>query len=210
MNDTMNDIKIASPKQLKWLKDLLTERDFSAFPADWVAVCERLIILFARCITEGYEAASLNVYLAANDGQPLTHDDFQRLLVKLQAAPKNNPTAAILGATVSAEQVPEGRYAVPTEEGALNKLAFYKVGRPTEGRWAGFVFVKLMLSDQEQRMSKATGDVVLAKIAAVGAKNASAAYGLEFKHCGVCGRGLTNDESRKIGIGPDCRAKMGW
>lgn len=110
----------------------------------------------------------------------------------------------------AADVVPEGRYAVPTEDGALNKLAFYKVDRPTEGKWAGYVFVKLMLSDNEQRMSKAAGAAILAKIAQVGAANASAAYGREFKHCGVCGRGLTNDESRKVGIGPDCRAKLGW
>lgn len=110
----------------------------------------------------------------------------------------------------SADEVPEGRYAVATNEGAVNTLAFYKVDRPTEGRWAGYVFVKLMRSDEEQKLSRAAGAAVLAKIAAVGAKEASAAYGREIGKCGVCSHSLTNDESREIGIGPDCRANMGW
>lgn len=110
----------------------------------------------------------------------------------------------------SADVVPAGRYAIDTEDGAVNATAFYKVDRPTEGRWAGYVFVKLMLSDEEQRMSRAAGDAVLRKIAAVGAAAASARYGHEIGECGVCGRTLTNDVSREYGIGPDCRKKMDW
>lgn len=110
----------------------------------------------------------------------------------------------------SADVVPAGRYAIETEDGAVNALAFYKVDRPTEGRWAGRVFVKLMQSDDEQRLSWATTKSVLAKIAAVGAEVASARYGHEIGECGICGRTLTNDESRARGIGPKCAAKAGW
>ncbi|AKF14614.1 hypothetical protein AVJ28_gp45 [Mycobacterium phage Baee] len=107
-------------------------------------------------------------------------------------------------------EVPAGRYAVETEDGATNALAFYKVDRPTEGRWAGYVFVKLMLSDDEQRLSQKASKAILQKIAAVGPAEASARYGHEIGECGVCGRTLTNDESRAYGIGPDCRKKLGW
>lgn len=110
----------------------------------------------------------------------------------------------------SAEVVPAGRYAVETEDGATNGLAFYKVDRPTEGRWAGKVFVKLMVSDEEQRMSWSATRSILAKIAEVGAAEASARYGHEIGECGICGRTLTNDESRERGIGPICAAKNGW
>ena len=110
----------------------------------------------------------------------------------------------------SAEVVPEGRYAVATEPGATNSLAFYKVDRPTSGKWAGRVFVKLMISDDEQGLSYAASKTVLGKIAAVGAEQASAAYGLHIKRCGICHRTLTNEDSQKRGIGPDCAAKMGW
>jgi len=126
-------------------------------------------------------------------------------------APKQQDGTTVVAADVpSIEKVPAGRYAVATEEGATNALAFYKVDRPTDGRWAGYVFVKLIVSDDEQRMSKAAGNAILAKIAAVGAAEASATYGLEIGKCGVCGRTLTNDESRERGIGPVCAARLGW
>ncbi|QPX62159.1 hypothetical protein PBI_INDLOVU_44 [Mycobacterium phage Indlovu] len=110
----------------------------------------------------------------------------------------------------SADVVPAGRYAIETEDGATNALAFYKVDRPTEGRWAGYVFVKLMVSDGEQRMSFAASKSIMAKIAEAGAEAASARYGHEIGECGVCGRTLTNDDSRARGIGPVCASKNGW
>lgn len=36
------------------------------------------------------------------------------------------------------------------------------------------------------------------------------AYGVESHHCLICGKSLTNPESIELGIGPICRAKMGW
>lgn len=109
-----------------------------------------------------------------------------------------------------AETVPAGRYAVDTEDGAINEVAFYKVDRPTEGRWAGYVFVRHIVGDYEERVSFANTKAILAKIAEVGAAEASARYGHEIGECGVCGRQLTNDESRERGIGPICADKMGW
>lgn len=106
--------------------------------------------------------------------------------------------------------VPAGRYAIDTENGAINELAFYKVDRPTEGRWAGRVFVKLIIGGDEQRLSWAATKSVLAKITAAGPEAASARYGHEIGECGICGRQLTNDESRARGIGPVCVQKMGW
>ena len=110
--------------------------------------------------------------------------------------------------TAPAVDVPAGRYAVATEDGATNALAFYKVDRPTEGRWAGYTFVKLIVSDDEQRLSRAASQAVLAKIAEAGPAEASALYGHEIGSCGVCGRTLTNDESRARGIGPVCAARV--
>jgi hypothetical protein len=105
--------------------------------------------------------------------------------------------------------VPAGRYAVATEAGATNTLAFYKVDRPAKGKWVGKVFVRLMVSDEEQRLSWATTQAVLAKIAA-DPEAAAAAFGQKIGKCGVCGRTLTADESRDRAIGPKCLAKLGW
>lgn len=108
------------------------------------------------------------------------------------------------------DAVPAGRYAITPLNGAANETTFYKVDRPTEGRWAGYVFVKMLVGPEEHRLSKAQGQAVLARIAAAGAEQASARYGHEIGECGVCGGRLTNDESRERGIGPICAAKMGW
>lgn len=127
------------------------------------------------------------------------------LMATLPAAPHARNTDL-----PNAETVPAGGYAVDTEDGATNSLAFYRVDRPTEGRWAGYVFVKLITGGDEQRLSRATSNTVLAKIAAAGAEAAASRYGHEIGRCGLCDRQLTNDESRARGIGPVCVNKMGW
>lgn len=110
----------------------------------------------------------------------------------------------------SADVVPAGRYAIDTQDGALNEIAFYKVDRPTTGRWAGYVFVKRMIGgNPDVAVKGAAAQTVLAAIAA-DAKGAAVRYGKEIGECGRCGIELTNDESRAYGIGPDCRKKLGW
>lgn len=110
----------------------------------------------------------------------------------------------------SADEVPEGYYALPTEEGAKNTIAFYKVDRPTEGRWAGYVFAHRYSSDEEIGLGRDGSHRLVRKIAEFGAQAASALYGKHIGRCGICHITLTNDESRAAGIGPDCREKLGW
>jgi hypothetical protein len=110
----------------------------------------------------------------------------------------------------SIEEVPEGRYALPTEEGATNTIAFYRVDRPTEGKWAGRIFAKRYSSDEEIGLGREGSERLVRKIAEFGAEASSALYGREKRRCGVCHRKLTNDESRARGIGPDCAERLGW
>lgn len=107
-------------------------------------------------------------------------------------------------ATVDLPEVPAGRYAVTTEAGPL---AFYRVSRPTEGRWAGRTFVAVQASDDEHPVRGQAAAAVLAKIA-TDPEAASRAYGREIGACGVCGRTLTDEASRAAGIGPVCAAKF--
>jgi hypothetical protein len=108
-------------------------------------------------------------------------------------------------ATVATDtpDVPAGRYAVEHE----GTLKFYKVDRPTEGRWAGYTFVKVQASDDWHRVSRETAAYVLATVA-VDPREASARYGQEIGSCGVCGRTLTDEDSRAAGIGPVCAEKF--
>ena len=100
--------------------------------------------------------------------------------------------------------MPAGRYAVDTEEG---HLAFYRVDRPTEGKWAGYTFVKVQASDELHRVRGQAAKAVLAKMA-VDPTAAMLRYGQDIGECGHCGRTLTDETSRQLGIGPVCRGHL--
>lgn len=134
-----------------------------------------------------------------------------RLIDDLMAAPKvvvhMDYVKGAAGARASQEdvKVAAGRYALDfgPDHNGINQIRFYKVDRPTEGRWAGRVFVKRYESDEEVRISRQEQADVLSRIEKD--PEALARYGQEIGRCGSCGRTLTNDESRAIGIGPECR-----
>lgn len=114
------------------------------------------------------------------------------------------------GQTATPEQpkvdVPEGHYAVDGEDGTLK---FYKLDKPTEGRWAGYTFLKVQASDDFFPVKGAAKHVIIEKIAA-DVRGALVRYGHELGKCGVCNRTLTNKPSREAGIGPVCAEKGGF
>lgn len=97
--------------------------------------------------------------------------------------------------------VPEGRYAVTGEQG---QTVFVKVDRPTEGTHKGRTFVKVQAGSEFHNLPWTPAKAILTKIEHDGPKAASIRYGKELGVCGVCGRTLTNEESRSAGIGPKC------
>ncbi|WP_156150390.1 DUF6011 domain-containing protein [Gordonia sihwensis] len=106
---------------------------------------------------------------------------------------------------VDPDLTPAGRYRIVYVGAEMT----VKVDRPTTGRWAGWVFVKEIDADgEERRLSRADSKGVLAVIAATGAKAASSAYGRFTGVCGVCGRTLTNPDSIESGIGPICASRL--
>lgn len=173
----------ATEKQMAFLIRLLDER-----MADTSA--ERAAVA-ARLIAQGRKDVSIAI----------THLLLQPKLGTTSAAPYASavPTAAI------AQPVPAGRYAI----GEKGDTKFYRVARPTEGRWAGYAFVKVQASDEFYPVRGSAAREVLAKIA-VDPKAAMLRYGLELGACGHCGRTLTRPESIERGIGPVCYSKMGW
>ena len=107
-------------------------------------------------------------------------------------------------ATVETDGVAEGRYAVISEAGITE---FFKVDAPSEGKWAGYVFVKQQASDDLFPVKGARKADILARIAAD--PDALARYGQELGVCGRCGRTLTDEVSRAMGIGPECAKIVG-
>jgi len=94
---------------------------------------------------------------------------------------------------------------------------FFKIDKIEEGKWSGWVFVKILASDVlhkqgSQKPNQAyTGNNqdYMAEIAKDEQK-AMTLFGKEIGRCGHCGRTLTDEESRKRGIGPICSERMGW
>lgn len=106
-------------------------------------------------------------------------------------------------------QVPAGRYAVRGDD---EKVRFYLVDCPAEGRWAGFTFVSQvtgMVGEDGTRVKHPEARArVLGAIVAAGIAESFALYGREIGRCGVCNRVLTDETSRAAGIGPICAAKL--
>lgn len=102
--------------------------------------------------------------------------------------------------------VPEGHYAYPSS--GSNDLSFVRVDRPTEGRWAGRTFVKQVIGGHpDAPVARANVASVLASIVEFGVDLAAQTYGQEIGRCYRCNRHLTDETSRQLGIGPDCRSR---
>lgn len=228
----------ATDGQLSYIARLLRTQDWQSGPAKHVerAAALNMVIGWAldgcdldpvvELMTADTDGERINQVLArmitqAEQGReyvwvPLTKSGASKMIDWLNtrgeratAAPE--PAAERpWGRTPDAETVPAGRYAIDTQVHAVNGTAFYKVDRPTQGRWAGRVFVKQLIGGNEQRLSQKQGLGIVARIAEAGAREASIRYGKEIGECGRCGITLTNDESRAYGIGPECRKKAGW
>jgi hypothetical protein len=108
--------------------------------------------------------------------------------------------------------VPEGRYAIQAHP--TKPVEFYKVDRPTLGRWAGYTFVKQLigspghLSELPVRDRAQRGDI----LAEIGrdVRYATVLFGRKLGMCGRCGSPLTNVRSRAAGYGERCAEIMGW
>lgn len=117
-----------------------------------------------------------------------------RQVEKAAPAPQRQPLPAVA----------PGHYAIDTLDGAANEVGFYEVWH---GR-NGYIGLNREVGPSSVRVPWAQVPGILARIAAdeIGAL---LRYGRETKSCGQCGRRLTNDESRALGIGPECRGKRG-
>lgn len=114
-------------------------------------------------------------------------------------AGRRQPTAPAPRAEVKA-----GRYALDRD----GTIKFYVVDRPIEGRWAGRTFVSVMASDEKHAIRNPREREAILDLIAADAREAMARYGQLIGKCGVCGRTLTDAESRAIGIGPICAERF--
>lgn len=155
--------------------------------------------------------------LSRSDVENMERRQVSKLIDAIKRAPiKANPAKAVLTADAW-KHIPAGRYALysPSHENGARQgyWKFFEVGKPTEGTWAGRVFVSQLFGSpgdyrKEPRRGNA-GRVILEAIG-IDPEQAMADFGKQSGTCGKCRSPLTNEESLARGIGPVCLRKMGW
>ena len=113
-----------------------------------------------------------------------------------------NPAAPVVGFTVD-----EGRYWIVDPRDGEEK--FIHVEKPTEGKWAGYTFLKVRASDNLYPIrDRAHREAILEEIAKDPIESMRQ-YGLKLGTCGRCGITLTHPISRAVGFGPICCEALG-
>lgn len=124
-------------------------------------------------------------------------------LTKQAKAEKPSTPAPTAPATVA-----DGHYALRNEDGVVK---FYKVENGKEGtRWAGYTFLKAQASDDLWPIKNRDERERILGVITADAKAAMLLYGTQIGRCGHCNRTLTDEQSRADGIGPVCKANLGW
>jgi hypothetical protein len=105
--------------------------------------------------------------------------------------------------------VRDGYYAIDRpNDNHKNETVFYRLRTGKRGRWQGFQFIDLQAGPAWYPVKGAGArKEVFEAIHAAGQDTARARYGQMIGRCGCCGKPLTDDTSRQIGIGPVCRDK---
>lgn len=100
--------------------------------------------------------------------------------------------------------IPAGGYAVWE-----SRYRFYRVRKPQHGRWSGYTFLDEQSSDDYYPVTEPKRQLtVLRLIGSAPPSESARLYGQQIGRCAVCGRTLTSEESRSVGIGPYCAERM--
>jgi hypothetical protein len=107
----------------------------------------------------------------------------------------------------------EGYYATRSMTGN-NDLDFWRIDKPSKGRWAGYTFVKRIVgggTDSEMQsfqLSNIQQRLACQAIMDMGPDESQTLFAAEMTRCIDCGRMLTDKISRDERRGPQCRAKQ--
>jgi Family of unknown function (DUF6011) len=225
--------KMASEAQVKWIRDMLRSKNLLAIPSVFDAVnamdveeygayvlhlidevsIERTTMARARGLIDTLKPlAPRTDAIPALDGsseRPPAVDVMRgRTRVVFEEIATDAGTRRV-GRIVlpDGQKVMAGSYGLDTsdDDRFTNDMSFFKVWVGDRGGWS----VQLYVSDDTTRVKLAfPTQLDMLKRIAPDQEAASRRFGLEFGRCGVCGRGLTNDLSRELGIGPVCRERI--
>lgn len=163
-------------------------------------------LLSQRTMSDDERADLLRRIDAGELTKPQASDEISRLL----ALPKQSSQYS--RNLVEMPQVPDGRYAIMFD----GTLKFYRVKTGKEGgRWAGFIFLDSGRGGphgdlQWDAIKNVAYKKQVLELISNDPRSASLRFGQEVGCCGVCGRSLTDETSRAMGIGPICAGERGW
>lgn len=223
-----------SQKQINFICDLMAAKDLFAMPQFFDAVnamdageYERYLAAIRASLPDrSVRAASemIGTLKALPEEKKSIREQGQETLARLDAgvAPTTTTSAQwepratqmpgyedenFLVMSKGSRIVPRGSYGLETPGSQFtNDITFFSVWINDDGsRWT----VRMYVSDERVKLARTTQYAVLDAIAE-NPEEAAACYGHNIGKCGLCGRKLTNDESRARGIGPICATKAGW
>jgi Family of unknown function (DUF6011) len=119
--------------------------------------------------------------------------------------PVPSPRPVVSDSSMRTDCVPDGKYALVIDGVVKN----YYVETITKGRWTGWCFPRLFVSDNFKFIKGRERHQILDLIAE-GPEEAARLFGRENVHCPFCHRKLTLQRSKDAGIGPICAQKKGW
>lgn len=185
----------ASEKAVKYAKDLIEGRDHSLIS---LAASEVMMHLL-----EGKPVSAQECSLLIDDLRAMPRKD-----VKSASNPNNAPQAQAQAASGPSLRdlceglADKGYYALRTP-GSADEIHYYRVTRNTK---SGYVKVQEQASDTLWPVDYKRALKVVAAIQE-DAEAARNLYADTLERCYRCGRTLTDEESRALRIGPDCRSK---
>lgn len=168
----------ASEKMTKWVRDILANQEVDA---DAVAQTQRAL--------DGH--GGIGFQTARN------------FINAWKDAPRKAKEAAPPSDAPALPEVPAGRYALRTD----GVVKFYILDRPESGKWAGYAFLNAQASDEKHPIKNVSAKAEILGRILEDIEAAQTLYGRELGRCYACGRTLTDETSRALGIGPDCRSK---
>lgn len=188
----------ASNKQINFLVDLLNSRSIGD---------DAETALRDRCERQATANEALGDRAATENG--ITKDRASDFITRLLAAPRK-AKAKPADPTISIPEVPEGRYAFEID----GVLKFFRI-KHGKNSWTGFTFIDAGRGGahddlQWTSVRDAAYKRQIVERINTDPKGASERYGQEIGECSHCGRTLTDETSRAIGVGPVCRQNSDW
>jgi hypothetical protein len=177
----------ATERQIDYVRSLIARRDTSI-------VVEMVMNLEDRILNEKLTHRDVNQAIPMLKLLPLKTDVRQR--------DQTTGTKIVTAGT----KIPDGYYAI----GPVGDTRFYRVSKPTTGKWSGYIFLNIQAGDDLYPVKNHTERLRVLEVIAEDVRAAAIRYGKELGRCSQCNRTLTNPDSIIAGIGPWCAQKAGW